>query len=76
MAVSSEAARALDLISGISFCKQVPAGFWPGVVTRIVTDLDEVAAEREVIRIRELLAAMWHELDDKPAETPPLRQPG
>lgn len=64
--ISDEAARTLGLISGIDLCKQADADFWRGMVTRIVVDLDEVAAEREVIRIRELLAEMWRQLPDKP----------
>jgi hypothetical protein len=63
--ISDEAARALGLISGIDLCKQADADFWRGMVARIVVDLDEVAAEREVIRIRELLAEMWRKLPDK-----------
>jgi hypothetical protein len=64
--ISDEAARALGLISAIELCKQADAAFWQGMVTRIVMDLDEVAAEREIIQVRELLADMWKKLPEKP----------
>jgi hypothetical protein len=64
--ISDEAARALGLISGIDLCKQADADFWRGMVTRIVVDLDEEpGAEREMVRVRELLADMWRKLPDK-----------
>ena len=64
--ISDEAGRALGLISAIELCKQDDAALWRSAVTRIVLDLDEVAAEREVIRIREMLAGVWRKLPDKP----------
>ena len=67
--ISDDAARALDLISGIDLCKQDDADFWRGMVTRIVVDLDEEpGAERMMVRVRELLAEMWRKLEDKPSE--------
>jgi hypothetical protein len=67
--ISQQAGRALNLIQGIRLTKQAPAEFWIGVVTRIVTDLDEVASERDVTRIADLLAVAWGRLPDRPAET-------
>jgi hypothetical protein len=67
--ISHQAGRALNLIQGIRLTKQADAEFWIGVVTRIVTDLDEQAAERDVTRIADLLAVAWGRLPDRPAET-------
>jgi hypothetical protein len=63
--IGKPAGRAMDLIQGINVCKRTDAAFWRGIVTRIVWDLDEVADERAVTRIADLLAEMWDKLEDR-----------
>jgi hypothetical protein len=67
--VTDEAARALDLIQVIAEAKQPGSQFWRGFVARIVLDLDEVGALRDVTRIADELAVALRRLPDRPAET-------
>lgn len=61
----NQAGRALTLISGIEACKAVDPGFWQGVATRIVLDLDE-RDEHECVRVvADMLADVWSRLEDK-----------
>lgn len=74
MAVSDEAGRALALIGDIGACGQADAGFWRGVVTRIVADLDEEpGAGRMMVRVCELLARMREVLPGQPGAVAKLR---
>ncbi len=63
--ISRQAGRALNLIQSIRLSKDADADFWRGLVTRIVIDLDEQAAERDVTRIADLLAVAYGRLEDK-----------
>jgi hypothetical protein len=65
--ISDQAARALGFISAIDSCKDADADFWRLIVTRIVTDLDEIREMRSVVTIGGLLAEMWRQLPEKPA---------
>ena len=67
--ISEQAGRALNLIQSIRLSKDADAGFWRELVTRIVIDLDEVAAERDVTRIADLLAVAHGRLADTPDGT-------
>ena len=67
--LTDEATRALDLIQGIAAAKQPGAAFWQGFLARVVQDLDEVGAVRDVTRIADELAVAMRRLEDKPAET-------
>jgi hypothetical protein len=67
--ITDQAARALDLIQAIAEAKQPGAQFWQGFLARVVQDLDEVGAVRDVTRIGDLLAVAWGKLPDRPAET-------
>lgn len=63
--IGEQAGRALDLISGIETCKAVDPGFWQGVATRIVMDLDERGEQENVRVIADMLADVWNRLEDK-----------
>lgn len=64
--IGAEAGRALDLIQGIEVCRETGPEFWKGIVTRIVYDLDETGAHKQVAVIRHLLWNMWIPLPEKP----------
>ena len=68
--LTDEATRALDLIQLIAAVKQPGPAFWQGFLARVVQDLDEVGAVRDVTRIADLLVVAYGRLEDKP-ETPP-----
>lgn len=61
-----DAGRAVTLIASISAAKETHPGFWPMLVTRIVTDLDIAGDEAAVTMIARLLAALRDQLEDKP----------
>jgi hypothetical protein len=63
--ISEEAGRAMSVISGIDFYKQVEPGFWMGCVTRIVLDLDEAGHQDRVREIGETIYRLWQVLPDK-----------
>jgi hypothetical protein len=67
--ISEEAGRAMSVINGIDFCKQVEPGFWMSCVTRIVLDLDEAGHQDRVREIRETLYRLWQGLPDKAGMT-------
>ena len=67
--LTDEASRALDLIQLIAAVKQPGPAFWQGFLARVVQDLDEVGAVRDVTRIADEFAAAMRRLPDKPAET-------
>ena len=73
--ICEQTGRALSLISGIEVCKQNDADFWRSMVVRIVMDLDEVAAARDLARIADVLADMWGKLPDKERPTAPSSGP-
>ena len=68
-ALTDEATRALDLIQLIAAVKQPGPAFWQGFLARVVQDLDEVNATRDVTRIADELAVAMRRLPDRPAGT-------
>jgi len=67
--LTDEATRALDLIQLIAAVKQPGPAFWQGFLARVVQDLDEVGAVRDVTRIADELAVAMRRLPDRPAGT-------
>jgi hypothetical protein len=67
--ISEEAGRAMSVISGIGFCKEVEPDFWVNCVSRIVWDLDEAGHQDRVREIREMLYQAWKVLPDKASVT-------
>jgi hypothetical protein len=55
----------MTLIASISAAKETHPGFWPMLVTRIVTDLDIAGDEAAVAMIVRLLALLRGQLEDR-----------
>jgi hypothetical protein len=64
--IGKQAARSLQLISGVRACGPAPeaeqAELWPGVVARIAVDLDEAGHEDASEVVAGILAEMWERL--------------
>lgn len=68
--ISARAGQALSLLASLETCRQTDVDFWKGVVARIVYDMDEVADERGLCTIVDLLSDMWNKLPPKQEAAP------
>ncbi|MCW2929947.1 MAG: hypothetical protein JWM19_909 [Actinomycetia bacterium] len=61
--IGEDAGKSLTLLSGITLCGSMPPeewqSFWPGLVSRVVVDLDEAGNEDGSRMVAALLAEMW-----------------
>jgi hypothetical protein len=69
--IGDQAAKAMTLINGIDTCKQTEPGFWKGMFTRAVVELDQAGNSDGLRVMRELLWELWERLDDKAEPAPP-----
>lgn len=66
MITFSGTGHAMTLIASINALKETRQDFWPQVLTRILTELDEAGNGEAVTTIGRLLARLHGQLADKP----------
>lgn len=70
--ISTEAGRAIELLSGITACKEggQDASLWHGIMARAITDLDAEGNHAGVVTLVGLLADLWNRIPDTGAGLP------